>query len=200
MSKTEPFDQEVTALFEELLDEYLNGHIQQIPSSDNKSDLEIRLFDDIAEKRAIDEFIISPCRCGKNCQKKFSAKETSEARKNFRLLSLEKRNISILSQLRSFLRHTESAHSARRKSIRKRQKFEYRINIDRRVCKDIFLFYHGETPKRIERLQKHLIENGTIPPMHGNVGRKPANACSEQKREMVKLFVTVHGGLTSLNY
>ncbi len=189
MSQTEPFDQEVTELFEELLDEYLNDHTQHISSSDNKSNLEIETFDYIAEKRAIDEFLIFPCRCGQNCQKQFSAEEVAEARKDFRLLSLEERNVFILSQLRSFLRYTKFVHSARKISIRKRQNFEYRINTDRRVCKDIFLFYHGETPKRLKRLQKHLIENGTIPPVHGNVGRKPAHTCSEQDRAMVKSFI-----------
>ena len=189
MPKGEPFDQDVTALFEELLDDYLNGHIEQPPAPDDKSIIEIEEFDHAEEERTIEDFLTSPCRCGQNCQAQFSTEEIADARKDFRLLSWEERNSSLLSQLRSFLRHSEVAHSARTKVPRKRQKFEYRINADRMVCRDVFLFYHGETPKRLKRLQKHLIENGTIPPVHGNVGRKPANACSEQDREMVRSFI-----------
>lgn len=189
MPKSEPFDEEITALFEELFDEYLNGHIEQSTTTNDKLIIEIEEFDHAEEERTIEDFLATPCRCGQNCQAQFSAEEISGARKDFRLLSCEERNSSLLFQLRSFLRHFEFAHSARTKVPRKRQKFEYRINSDRKVCREVFLFYHGETPKRLKRLQKHLIENGTIPPVHGNVGRKPAHACSEQDREMVKSFI-----------
>ena len=192
--KGDPFDQEVTALFEELIEEYLDGDIeeQSLAALDNKSSASTssnEAFDKDEEERAIESFLATPCQCGQNCQEQLSAEEIRDARAVVRLLSSKERNSLLLGQLWSFLRHSEFTVSARTKGLRKRQKFEYRINADRRVCRDVFLFYNGETPKRLKRLQKHLIENGTLPPVHGNVGRKPAHACSEQNRAMVKSFI-----------
>ena len=71
----------------------------------------------------------------------------------------------------------------------KRQKFDYRINTDRPVCRDVFLFYHGETLKRLKHLQKHLLEVGISPPTHGNTGRKPKHACSAEDKQSAKDFI-----------
>ena len=56
-------------------------------------------------------------------------------------------------------------------------------------CRDVFLFYHGESIKRLKYLQKHLIEVGTLPPMHGNAGRKPSHACSVNDKTQVESFI-----------
>lgn len=194
MSNSGPFDTELNAAFEELLDEYLRGAsdpsalVSSAKSDEGRFDAEERI-NPAAEKTAIQQFLQTSCGCGQDCQTQFSAEEVTDARRNFRLLSWEERNSSILFQLRAFSRGSEFSESARTTWVRQRQKFEYRINVDRPVCRDAFLFFHGETAKRLKRLQAHLLEHGTIPPVHGNAGRKPVHACPEQDRDLIRAFI-----------
>jgi hypothetical protein len=59
------------------------------------------------------------------------------------------------------------------------------------------LFYHGESVDRLKRRQKYLSEVGTLPPEHGNTGRKPKHACKPADKDNVGLFIqrfaAIHG-------
>jgi len=193
MGKIGQFDAELEAAFEELLDEYLRGGDEPPQTVLTKADearfVEEDQKDSGKEMLVIEQFLGTPCCCGQNCQAQFSAEEVADARKDFRLLSLAERNSSLLFQLRSFSHASELAQSARSKSQRQRQRFDYRINADRLVCRDVFLFLHDETSKRLKRLQAHLLEQGTAPPVHGNAGRTPVNACTEESREQIRTFL-----------
>lgn len=184
---------ELTTVFSSLLDEYFGSNIKP----ERSDDIEVPKIDIEEELRLVSSFVERPCSCGKNCQEQFTVSELLESRDNFRWLSLNEKNCSILSQLNTFVRSSVEAHSGRQLKDRKRQKFDYQINSDRPVCRDVFLFYHGESIKRLKYLQKHLIEVGTLPPIHGNTGRKPDNACSESnKKEVVSFimnFAAAHG-------
>lgn len=194
MGKVGEFDAELGAAFEELLEEYLRGG-NEPPQNELPRTNDARFADeheeDLGKETAdIARFLGTPCSCGRNCQTQFSAEEVADARKDFRLLSLAERNSSLLSQLRSFSHASDSSRSARSTYQRQRQRFDYRINADRLVCREVFLFLHGETHKRLRRLQAHLLEHGTVPPVHGNAGRSPAHACSEDDRRLVKTFLS----------
>lgn len=103
----------------------------------------------------------------------------------------------MLSQLNLFTRRSNKTRSARQIKARVRQKFDYHISIDRPVCKDVFLFYYGETTQRLKRLQKHKSEFGISSIPHGNAGRSPGHACSGQDKDKIKTFIVnyaaVHG-------
>ncbi len=189
VSPYDEFDNELTAAFEDLLEEYFNSLTGSFRESEGSGSKEPEEIDQRGEHRLIVQFLETSCPCGRNCQRQFSTEEIADARANFRLLTWNERNCFMLSQLRSCVRSLEMSWSARTKRHRDRQKFSYRINADRSVCRDVFLFYHGETPKRLKRLQKHLAEIGTILPTHGNVGRKPAHACSSLDREAITTFI-----------
>ena len=103
----------------------------------------------------------------------------------------------MLSQLTTFTRYSDKSRSARQVKARVRQKFDYHISIGRPVCKDVFLFYYGETVERLKRLQKHKLEVGISSTTHGNVGRSPSHACSTQDKDNIKTFIvnytSIHG-------
>ena len=194
MGKSGQFDAELEAAFQELIEDYLRGTNERsgqalsLKSGEARFDAEERL-DPAKEMAVIEQFLQTPCGCGEDCQAQFSAEEVADARRDFRLLSLEERNSSLLHQLRSFSHVSEFTQSARAMWQRQRQKFDYRINADRPVCRDVFLFLHDETVRRLKRLQAHLNEHGTMPPIHGNVGRTPANACPGESRDLIRTFV-----------
>ena len=195
MGKIGQFDAELEAAFEELLEEYLRGGNAPPQTAALARANEARFGeedqkDSGKEMAVIEQFLGTPCSCGRNCQAQFSAEEVADARKDFRLLSLAERNSSLLFQLRSFSRASEVSQSARSIYQRQRQRFDYRINADRLVCREVFLFLHDETHKRLKRLQAHLLEHGTVPPMHGNAGRTPVHACPERGRELLRTFLS----------
>jgi hypothetical protein len=180
----------LTKVFENLIEEYVLSDFGPDAGRDEiKTTLNSKEIDRNKEWSSVTKFVSTPCSCGKNCQNHFSESELLEARENFRNLTWNEKNCVILSQLDTFRRTCDHAKSARRSKARRRQKFEYRINADRLVCRDIFLFYHGETLKRLKSLQKHLAEVGASPPTHGNAGRKPKHACSSEDKQVVGDFI-----------
>lgn len=176
---------ELATVFSSLLDEYFASGIK----SDRSNDIKVPEIDLEEELRLVSSFIERPCSCFNNCQKQFTISELLESRENFRWLSLFEKNGSILSQLNTVIISSKKAQSGRQITDRKRQKFNYQINSDRPVCREVFLFYHGESIKRLKHLQKHLIEVGTLPPIHGNTGRKPSHACSVSDKIEVESFI-----------
>ena len=197
MSSSVPPENRVRKAYDELLASYLK--IDLISLFKDKKDEDI-IDSDVnpeTEQQIVSEFLSKHCSCGRDCQNQFSEKELLSTRAQFRALSSSEKNCYILAQLRLLSKNSVFANSSRSESIRKRQKFEYRINFDRPVCRDVFLFYHGETLERLRRLQGCLEESPVQPPEHGNVGNKPINAYSTVDIEAVKLFITnlaeIHG-------
>ena len=188
--------QELTKVFKNLLEEYVipaywvtadESDSLIVPSVGEKHKPKEVPIDQ--EQKLISNFLATPCRCGKNCQAQFSSDELLGARADFRSFSWDEKNCFILSQLRSCQRISDKAKSGRLTKTRERQKFEYHINAGRPVCRDVFLFYHGETLRRLKHLQKHLIEVGTSLPRHGNIGRRPNRACSTEDKQAIMDFI-----------
>lgn len=180
-------EEEIRDVFEKLLNEYFNPDVN-LPSQNNDNEIDTKqtVIDLDKERNIVTEFLAKGCGCTENCQKLFSAEEILDTRTKFRNLSKNEKNCFILALLNSFLHYTEFAKSSRTKSFRERQKFEYKINADRPVCRNAFLLYYGES---LERLKKSILNNGIESPMHGNKGSNPIHACSDSDRESVKLFV-----------
>jgi len=187
---------ELTEVFKNLLNEYAIPSSWSIPDTNDRDinsltgeQYTTKEVSPNQEQKLISNFLTKPCRCGKNCQNQFSPEELFAARADFRSLSWDSKNCTTLSQLRSCQKISTNSKSARSTKDRQRQKFDYRINADRPVCRDVFLFYNCETLKRLKHLQKHLIEVGLSSPTHGNVGRKPKHACTNEDKQSIKNFI-----------
>lgn len=194
--------QDLEISIREYEDEYLKPFVSEQPAVSGPSDnrRESRKIDttpDIVEREEVSRFLSTPCPCGQNCQQFFSVSEVLEAREDFRLMSWNEQHSFIVGKLQTFMRSSGHSVSARRSSLRERQKFDYFINADRPVCRTMFLFYHGESTDRLKRRQKYLTETGTLPPNHGNTGRTPGHACKQADKKKVEAFVknftVVHG-------
>lgn len=188
ISDNTPSQNRINMRYQLLLDDYLK--LDLISSFQNgKDEIILQEVIDQIEKKEVLSFLEKGCGCSRNCQNKFSEKELLSTRAQFRSLSLSERNCYILAQLRVFSKHSDQALSARAKTTRQKQKFEYLINSDRITCRDAFLFYHGESIKRLQRLQECLEETPLSPPLHGNKGRQPINAYPASDRDLVKTFI-----------
>lgn len=201
-TNTKDTDREITFIFKQLLEEYCNSSLHaQSRETPDESGVHIaetpKPLNQIAEKHKIADFLNKACDCGNSCQKLFTSQELLETRIKFQGMSTSEKDCFILAQLLCFSRHSSFSYSARVVVPRQRQKFAYKINADRPVCKAAFLFYYGETIKRLKRLQKTLLTNGVELPTHGNKGSQPAHACSTEDRDAVKSFIVnfsaIHG-------
>jgi len=151
----------------------------------------------LSERKKITKLLSKPCGCGNDCQKKFTVSEILDAREDFRQMSWAEQHSFIIGKLQSFIHGTGQSKSARTSQSRQRQRFDYCITADRPVCRKFFLLYYGESIDRLKRRQKYLIETGTVPPAHGNTGKKPKHACSRNAIEAVLSFISnfaaIHG-------
>lgn len=192
MRKKLKINQQITAVFEELLDEYFHDDEDSKSLENERAELNKNLpssFDSDDEYTLIKDFLVSSCSCGRLCKESLSFDEIAKSRKEFNSLSWIEKNTFMLSQLTTFIRHSDKSYSARQTKSRVRQKFDYHISIDRAVCKEVFLFYYGETNERLKRLQKHRLEVGISTTTHGNAGRSPSHACSKQDKDDVETFI-----------
>lgn len=190
----------VNSVFEYLLEEYcsesydITESIAQINNSDNNIDPKFNIKE---EEKVVASFLKKPCPCSLNCQTQLNQDEVISNRAFFRSLEKKQRNYILLVQLKSLLSHSEYSTSARSKKNRERKKFNYRISIDRPVCKTVFLFYFGETSKRLDRLKSYVSGKSIDMPVHGNSGRTPINAYNMADKENVKSFISnftdIHG-------
>lgn len=193
---------EVNTAFEYLLEEYF-GDSSDITESfdeiDNNS-YEIKPeFDVKEEERVVASFLDKPCPCSRNCQKQLNFSEVIKNRAFFRSLGKKERNYILLVQLKSLLSHSEFSKSARSTKTRARKKFDYHISLDRPVCKVVFLFYYGETSKRLERFKNYVSREALTIPVHGNSGRTPTNAYNISDREKVKSFILNYAAIHGLS-
>ncbi len=200
MAKLPSYVREVNAAFEYLLEEYCSESydiaksIAQINNSDKNIDPQFNIKD---EEKLVASFLEKPCTCSQNCEKQLTHNEVMKNRAFFRSLEKKQRNLILLVQLKSLISHSEYSTSARSKKNRKRKRFDYRISIDRPVCKAVFLFYYGETSKRLDRLKSYVSGQNIAMPVHGNSGRTPSNAYKQSDKEKVKSFISnftnIHG-------
>ncbi len=179
---------------QEYEDEYLKPFVSErpvvrVPSFTGRESRKMDATLNVAEREEISHFLSTPCPCGQNCQQFFSVSEVIEAREDFRLMSWNEQHSFIVGKLQTFMRSSDHSVSARRSSLRERQRFDYFINADRPVCRTMFLFYHGESIDRLKRRQKYLTEIGTLPPDHGNTGRTPRHACKPADKRKVSTFI-----------
>ena len=200
MPKLHSYVREVNNLFDYLLEEYCNENSDITESIDQINNCNSELEEDFnyeEEEKIVASFLSNSCSCLLDCQKQISQDEIISNRAFYRSLDKNVKNSILLTQLKSMLSHSEYSISARSKKTRKRKKFDYRISIDRPVCKTVFLFYYGETPKRLDRLKSYVTQNSITMPIHGNYGRTPTNAYRILDREQVNSFIVnyscIHG-------
>jgi len=188
--------------FQDVEEEYLAPFIRATTSRPGTKQAEdgSRGFSEkelLAERKKIAKALTRPCGCGNDCQRKFTVSEVVDSRENFRQMSWDEQHSFMIGKLQSFLHDSLEAQSGRASKSRERQRYDYCITADRPVCRNFFLMYYGESLDRLKRRQRYLIETGTVPPAHGNTGKKPKHACSTKVIEAVFSFISnftaIHG-------
>jgi len=143
-------EQNLENLIQDFEDEYLFPYESNLPDTNQSEEYQLDLNESglykrqtrLQEIKRVKFFLKTNCKCGLSCQKQFQLDEVLEARNNFNLLSWKEKGCFLLPLLESFRVNSGRSKSARTTTKRNRQKYVYRINSNRKVCRETFLFYY----------------------------------------------------------
>ena len=128
------------------------------------------------------------CGCEQNCLKRFDAGEIEAHRLNILDLERTEKEALVLGVLGSCCFAETSTAKGKN---RRRSAYAYQFG-GRRVCVGTFQYVYCLGQKEYRNLCTHLEENGPIPRVHGNSGRKPHHALRFEQVRFAVQFVHNH--------
>ena len=111
------------------------------------------------------------CGCNQECLKKFSKDEIEAHRLNLCDMEKEEKDLLVMGVL---LSGQFESHDTRR-GKRKHDWYRYSFQGEK-ICAGAFRYLYDIGKKAMRSLKRHLAENGAVPRVHGNRGRRPHNA------------------------
>lgn len=127
------------------------------------------------------------CGCSQCCLKAFDAAEIEQAQLTMMELDRQEKELIVLGLLESARYGAETTHGKKRR----RARFSYSFQ-GVKICVGAFRFIYSIGQKQMKNLLKHSEENGPVPRVHGNKGRKPKHALDFATVENVVKFIKSH--------
>lgn len=114
------------------------------------------------------------CECQGSCFKDLNAESVYRHRLNIAELTKEEHHMYLMGVSMASLANptTTSRHKERQ-----RQRASY-VYHGKRVCLDAFTYLENVTHYQLKRVRSHVMANGVVPRVHGNVRKKPHNTFS----------------------
>ena len=149
---------------------------------------------DVNDDRCIEEYLGRECGClkndGKACSTQFDAAYVRDVRLSFKALSSSELDMFIMGQLIAFSNTSITTNSSNRNvSHERRNNYTSFQHHGKPICRNMFLFLHGISKKKLFNIKSSLSKNGIAPRVHGNTKRLPANTMTLQSVEYVVRFL-----------
>ena len=149
---------------------------------------------DADEDRVVADFMRSGCGCAKNnggpCSDLFDVMHVKEVRLSFRALERNEFDMSIIAQLAAFSNTSWSVSTKTRHVAQGRQKaYSSFFHQGSPICRQMFLFLHSMSKKKLCNLTVHFKEHGIVPRIHGNTKRLPHNTTTVTSVKFVVRFL-----------
>src|SRR6266487_1360499 len=116
-------------------------------------------------------FLKNGCNCG--CSNKILKEEFSELRENFQALTKPEQDIFLMAQLRSMDGEAINTSQRLKKKSWVNKRTFYCWNRNTPICQKTYLNMFGIGRSYFENIREHLIKNGLLSRIHGNVKRMP---------------------------
>lgn len=114
------------------------------------------------------------CECQETCFKGLNADSVYRHRLNIAELTKEEHHMYLMGvSMASLANPIETSRHKER--VRQRASYVYH---GKRVCLDAFLYLENVTHYQLKRVRSHVMANGVVPRVHGNVRKKPHNTFS----------------------
>jgi hypothetical protein len=116
-------------------------------------------------------FLKNGCNCG--CSNKIPKEEFAELRENFQALTKPEQDIFLMAQLRSMDGGAINTSRHLKKKPRANKRTFYRWDCNTPICQKTYLNMLGIGRNYFENIREHLVKNGLLSRIHGNVKRIP---------------------------
>ena len=134
--------------------------------------------------------------CEKNRLASLGKSEIAGRRRAFAEMGRYEQDICILSQL-AVMKTCEKKKHNFIGAVRERNRFSYRFDSGRPLCRKAFMSVHGIRTDRLKRLQKLSGSGVLLPSLHGNTRRIPKHAVhpddAERFRDFITSYAEAHG-------
>lgn len=129
--------------------------------------------------------LMAGCECQGSCFKDLQADGVYRHRLNIAELTKQEHDMYLMGVTMACLanRNETNRHKER---IRQRASYVFQ---GKRVCLDAFLYLENVTHYHLKRIRRHVMVNGVVPRVHGNVRKKPHNALSLDMYKFAEMFV-----------
>lgn len=129
--------------------------------------------------------LIGGCECQGSCYRELQADSVYRHRLNIAELTKQEHDMYLMGVTMACLanRNETNRHKER---IRQRASYVFQ---GKRVCLDAFLYLENVTHYHLKRIRRHVMINGVIPRVHGNMRKKPHNALSLDLYKFAEHFV-----------
>ena len=121
-------------------------------------------------QKAID-FLEKGCDCG--CSAKVPQENFAELRESFQALSKSEQDICLMAQLKAMDGGSISSSRRLKKKTRYNKRTFYHWDHNTLLCQETYLNMLGIGRTYFENIRNHLINNGLLPRIHGNIKRMP---------------------------
>lgn len=125
------------------------------------------------------------CECTENCFAGLNADAVFRHRLNVAELTRDEHDMYLMGVTMACLANPEQTHRNRE---RQRQRASY-VYKGKRVCLDAFLYLENVTQYQLKRIRQHVMTQGVVPRVHGNMGKKPHNTFSLDMYKCAEHFV-----------
>ena len=128
--------------------------------------------------------VLKGCSCSRKCFERLSAnpEEIFIHRLNVTEMSKAERDMLVMANINAGMHAAE-------KSTCKRINYRYH-NFE--VCVDTFVFLHAISLKYLKTIRSWYLQNGLVPCVHGNTGRRPTHAFNHEVIKAVVQFIKVY--------
>lgn len=117
---------------------------------------------------------VKGCECQGLCFKGLNAENVYRHRLNIAELTKEEHHMYLMGVSMASLANPKVT-SRHKERVRQRASYVYH---GKRVCLDAFLYLENVTHYQLKRVRSHVMANGVVPRVHGNVRKKPHNTFS----------------------
>jgi hypothetical protein len=121
-------------------------------------------------QKAID-FLEKGCNCG--CSSRIPKQQFAELRESFQALSKPEQDIFLMAQIKAMDGGTISTSRRLKKKNRSNKKTFYHWDHNTLLCQETYLNMLGIGRTYFENIRNHLINNGLLARVHGNIKKIP---------------------------
>lgn len=140
---------------------------------DDDDDEEPAMALESSAREVLDRFA-KGCECQGSCFKGLNAENVYRHRLNIAELTKEEHHMYLMGVSMASLANPKET-SRHKERVRQRASYVYH---GQRVCLDAFLYLENVTHYQLKRVRSHVMANGVVPRVHGNVRKKPHNTFS----------------------